>query len=57
MYKGKSLDQSFASGEGEGTINDIKELVDLIGGEFLGGVHTWGVAAHTARVKLIVWGC
>jgi hypothetical protein len=32
LYKGKSLDQSFTSEEGEGVIVSIKELVDLIGG-------------------------
>ncbi len=35
MHKGKPFDQGSTGGKGEGAIIDIKELVDLIGGEFV----------------------
>ncbi len=55
MHKGKPFDQGSMGGKGEGAIVDIKELVDLIDGEFLWSVHAWGVASHTASVKFAIW--
>ncbi len=55
MHKGESFDQGSTCGEGEGTIVDIEELVDLIGGEFARSVHAWGVASHITSVEFINW--
>ncbi len=55
MHKGTPFDQGSKGGKGEGAIVNIKELVDLIGGEFAWSVHAWGVALHTASVEFVVW--
>ena len=55
MHKGKSFDQGITGRKGEGTIINVQELVDFIGGELAGGVHAWSMAAHTASVNFIVW--
>ena len=54
MHKGKSFDQCVASREGEGTIINIEELVDLICGKLAGSIHSRCVAAYTAGVEFII---
>ena len=55
VHKGKSFDQGITGRKGEGTIANIQELVDFVGGELAGGVHARSMAAHTAIVNFIVW--
>ncbi len=55
VHKRKPFDEGFTGGEREGTIVDIQELINLVGGKLAGGVHAWSMATHTASVKFIVW--
>jgi len=55
VHKGKFFDQGITGRKEEGTIINVQELVDFIGGELAGGVHAWSMAAHTAIVNFIVW--
>ena len=55
VQDGKSFDQGITGRKGEGTIINIQELVDFVGGELAGGVHARSMAAHTASVNFIIW--
>jgi hypothetical protein len=55
VHKGKSFDQGITGRKGEGTIIDVQELVNFISGELAGGVHAWGMTAHTASVNFLGW--
>ena len=55
VHEGKSFDQGITGRKGEGTIINIQELVDFVGGELVGGVHARSMAAHTASFNFIIW--
>ncbi len=39
VHERKSFDEGFTGREREGTIVDIQELINLLGGKLAGGVH------------------